>query len=282
MAPLLSTPDTHRLRLRLLTATALGLSLGINSQASANPFGSAPVSDRELGGMRGGYQLPNGMNVTVGVQIETYVDGTLALRTVLNVVDTAKAALEVFVPAVSTSGLPDHAVTVANTNPTVVAALSTSPGGEAAPSTSVAAAPDALSPTAAPVVSIAAADSGTAPVVSSPVMSAPVVSLGETAGTPGATGPALVQNLAVQSDLGSVTIEQTKSGSVVILKGPDLEIQHMTGNSTGVLIANTLDNRAIDTVATVNISLSDSAVPVGNIMLRIDSIVLDAVGGGVY
>lgn len=249
MAPPLSKPDASRLRLRLLAATALGLASGMHSQVLANPFGAAPVSDQELSGMRGGFELPNGMNVAVAVEIETRVDGALALRTVLNLVDSAKPALQVFTPANLKPNMPDPAAT---------------------PATGVVHA-------SLPAVEL---DKGSsAQPVASSAISVPIVSMNETPG--GVTtvpGQAPAPNNLLHSDLGAVSVEQTKAGSVVILKGPDLEIQHMTGNSTGVLVANTLDNRAIDTIATVNVSLSDSAVPVGNILLRIESIVLNAVG----
>lgn len=170
----------YRLRRLMVCASAVSLLPGMDGLAAANPFGVSPVSEQALSDMRGGFELPNGMIVSVGVQIDTYVDRSLALRTVLNVADKTNSGLEITLPSAS--------------------------------------------------------------------------------------------------DLGAISIVQTSDGSAVILKGADLEIQHLTGSSTGVVIANTLDNRVIDTVATVNVSLSDSAVPVGNILLRIESVVLDAVG----
>ena len=169
-------------RLHWLTAMAISLASALPSSAIANPFSSAPpVSIEKLGNLRGGVKLPNGMDVMVGVQIETRVNGELALHTVLNIADPTKAALEIFAP-------PSQA-------------------------------------------------------------------------------------------LGSIRVAQRDTGSVVILQGPNLEIQHLTGNATGILVANTLDNRAIDTVATVHVSLADSAVPIGNILLRMESIMIDAVSG---
>ncbi|HJT39553.1 MAG TPA: hypothetical protein VJ762_04370 [Sphingobium sp.] len=261
---MLSKAEPNRLQRRLLTATALGLSLGLNNQAIANPFGTAPVSDGMLSSMRGGYELPNGMLISVGVQIETYVDNSLALRTVLNVTDRAKAALEIVVPSASKLGL---------SNPQVAAAL---PASAPVVTNPVAIADPTSIVQATPVVSAIAV----APLAADPAPAAPAVQIAAASSAgdaqmPGVIAPADVQ---IHSDLGVVTVEQTSSGAAVLLKGPDLQIEHMTGNATGVLIANTLDNRVIDTVATVNISLTDSAIPVGNILLKIESIVLDAVG----
>ncbi len=268
---MLSKAEPNRLQRRLLTATALGLSLGLNNQAIANPFGKTPVSDGMLSSMRGGFELPNGMMISVGVQIETYVDNSLALRTVLNVTDRAKAALEIVVPSASKLGL---------SNPQVAAAL---PASAPVVTNPVAVADPTSIVQATPVVSaIAVAPAAADPAPAAPAVqiaaAAPIVSVASSAGDaqmPGVIAPADVQ---IHSDLGVVTVEQTSSGAAVLLKGPDLQIEHMTGNATGVLIANTLDNRVIDTVATVNISLTDSAIPVGNILLKIESIVLDAVG----
>ncbi|WP_022681638.1 hypothetical protein [Sphingobium bisphenolivorans] len=240
------TYDAHRMRRRLLAASALGLPLSICSPAAANPFGTPPVSDRSLSSMRGGFELPNGMNVAVGVQIDTYVDNSLALRTVLTVTDKVSSALEITVPSAVAAVTPNP---IANAVTPVAVNLQTGPSPSVqAPAVN----PDALA------------------------VSVPISAAGSAAPT------ALPANMEIRSDLGTLSVAQTDKGPAVILKGQDLEIQHMTGSSTGVLIANTMDNRAIDTIATVNISLSDSAVPVGNIMLRIESVILDAVGRDVY
>ncbi|RYF05639.1 MAG: hypothetical protein EOO77_28175, partial [Oxalobacteraceae bacterium] len=61
----------------MLLAIAL-LAAEISTLAS-NP---APVPDRELATMRGGVLLPNGLNVAVGIDIQTRIDGVLALHTI--------------------------------------------------------------------------------------------------------------------------------------------------------------------------------------------------------
>ncbi|MCB4858175.1 hypothetical protein K7W03_01060 [Sphingobium sp. PNB] len=167
-----------------LTASAFTLTLAIHGQALANPFGVTPVSDESLSDMRGGFDLPNGMRLSLGVEIATFVDNSLALRTVLHVTEPGHSGVQVTVPVSSAA-------------------------------------------------------------------------------------------------LGAVSVAQAEGGAAVMLKGPDLEIQHLAGSNTGVLIANTLDNRSIDTIANVNIALGDAAVPVGNMILRIESVVLDAVRAGI-
>lgn len=45
-------------------------------------FAQPAVSDGELAQMRGGMDLPNGLTVNIGVDIQTMVDGQLALQTI--------------------------------------------------------------------------------------------------------------------------------------------------------------------------------------------------------
>ena len=240
MAPLCYRCSYRPQSLTWLAVTGIGLSCVIVPAAHANPFGTAAaVSDEELGSLRGGFELPNGMDVTVGVQIDTRVNGDLALRTVLNIADPAESSLRVYAAPVQQGSSP------ANANP----------------------------PPAQPAS------------VNLPTVSAPQVSVnvsGDSAGIGGPTLLPILQGDQVQTALGTVQVERGGSGTVVVLKGPSLEVQHVTGGGTGVLIANTMNNRAIDTVATVNISLSNSAVPIGNVLLRVENVVLDAVGGTAY
>jgi hypothetical protein len=57
--------------------------LALPTAASASPFGDA-LPDQSLDKMRGGFDLPNGLNVALGVTTETRVDGQMILRTVLS------------------------------------------------------------------------------------------------------------------------------------------------------------------------------------------------------
>lgn len=69
---------------------------------NAGPFdGHKAVSDAELAQMRGGFRLPNGVEVAMAVQIDSIVNGQLVLRSVL-VRDQGPANLEVYSPGDST------------------------------------------------------------------------------------------------------------------------------------------------------------------------------------
>ena len=53
------------------------------------------LSDAQLASLRGGVQLPNGLMLTLGIDIQTRIDGLLALHTVY-VSDGANAGVRVF------------------------------------------------------------------------------------------------------------------------------------------------------------------------------------------
>lgn len=210
---------------------------------SATPFAAVAVSDHELASMRGGILLPNGLDLTLGVAIETSIDGQLALRTVVD----SSGGIQVF------SG-------------------GDSPRSEWLSTRSAEAAP------AAPMITINRGASGT---VVSPATVMPAVQVGVTRGpaapTAGGTSLALEANgAAVATPFGSVTLEQTARGAVVVLSDPTLQLRQLIGSATGVVVANTADNRAIDTIATVNVDLANATALVGSNLLGIDSIATEA------
>jgi hypothetical protein len=51
------------------------------------------LSDRNLNDIRGGFLLPNGMDIGLGITVDTRIDGGLALSTVLTVDDAAHLAI---------------------------------------------------------------------------------------------------------------------------------------------------------------------------------------------
>lgn len=64
----------------------LGLAT-IAAPAGAQTFAAAPMPDPELARERGGFSLPGGITVTLGVTTDTRVDGQEVLRTVLSLAD---------------------------------------------------------------------------------------------------------------------------------------------------------------------------------------------------
>lgn len=69
---------------------------------------------------------------------------------------------------------------------------------------------------------------------------------------------------------GDVSVQSTVGGPHVLLVGPDLQIRHMIG-SASTLVANTANNRAIDTSTVVQIDLPNlDGLGLGSILSRID------------
>jgi hypothetical protein len=190
------------------------------------------MADNYLDQVRGGFALPNGMDVTVGIDIQTLVNGVLALRTVLTAANQG-------VPVVFTG--------TGNT--------SSAPAAQGGTSTTI------------PGV-------GAVRVVEGPASPADA-GVGEQRVELTPNGP------AVSTPSGSIQLTQNGGGSVVSLTGNSLELSHMIGSATGSLVANTADNRSIDTVVTVNVDLQNSAIPVGNALLRLNSMAIDAASRGI-
>jgi hypothetical protein len=193
--------------------------------------GAATLADDDLDELRGGFILPNGMDVAIGIDIQTSVNGVLALRTMLT---TADAGLPVMF-------VGDGSASANSAQPGTAFAM---PGG------------------------------GMVRVVNNGA-SQMEVGAGEQRIEPVANGP------AVATPAGSVQLFRDGSGSQVVLNGDSLELRHMVGNFTGSIVANTANDRSISTVVTVNVDLQNSAVPLGNALLRWDSIAVDAASRGI-
>jgi hypothetical protein len=64
------------------------LLLFVPVQAAASPFGN-PLPDEKLSDMRGGFTLPGGLQVALGVTTESRIDGQLVLRSTFTLSDGA-------------------------------------------------------------------------------------------------------------------------------------------------------------------------------------------------
>lgn len=200
--------------------------LAFPEQERGIPFAaSATLSDAQLDELRGGFELPNGMDVVVGVDIQTLVNGALALRSVLN----------------TDTGTP--VVFVGDGSGVVNATGGAATGGV-------------------------------------------VVRVGDTATTTQAqVGEQqvmlTVNGPAVSTPSGAVQLIRDDNGSQVLLSGDSLELRQMIGSLTGSIVANTANDRTIDTVVTINVDVQNSGLLAGNAMLRADSLALDTAGRGI-
>ena len=224
---------------------------------------TATVADPELAKMTGKFILPNGAELALSIVSDAVVNGQAVLRTVLTI--DGSADLKVFARPVGAQAGPEvTSVTVAG-SPQAAAAqapgvsvvfdrqsgarLVTPMGGGGTPGLSVGA-------------------SGTAP-SADPAAEAAARGLSQV--TPVAGGPALAT-----AD-GTVTLTQLANGSAVALSGDRYGVLQLVGRSVATAAVNTANDRVIDTVTNVGVTLRDvTPYTTGSAMMRADTLALDA------
>lgn len=214
-----------------------GLALVLAGLGQALFAEQVPVADATLAQQRGGFQLPNGLDIALTVQTQTAVNGAVVLRTVFQ----------------AAQGTPTLSVYAPRQGETVAA---TSTG-----------APAASGATAAPVVTYDPRSG----IQVTPRATAPGVALGHAEAAGAAAG--LEQIAGGVTDNGVVTQAARGGVRTVELAGRDLTVTHLAGNAFGSAIANSGSDRTIDTQTSVAIDLG-SAGPdvVGSAMLRVGEI----------
>lgn len=214
---------------------------------------TSPLSDEELAQVTGKFILPNGVELALTVTSDTVVNGQLILRTVLSV--DQKSELTVFgrnqaTPAASYSGNGGSATMAPGG---VVITLDRQSGIQT------------ITPTFAVL-------RGSTVTIGSEMQSPQ--SLGLTALPLAAGGP------AIQTADGSVSLQAVSGGSLVTLSGDQLAVSNLVGQSIATAIANSANDRTIDTVTNIAIDARDiTPYQLGSAQLRVDSLVLDATRG---
>jgi hypothetical protein len=206
------------------------------------PFAVAPVSDAELAQHRGGFRLPSGIEVALTVQTQTAVDGAVVLSTVFRAAQGAPS-FAAFVPKAGTSvsattsgGRAGGSATMPTVTYDRQNGLQVIPGA-AAPSVTMG---DDIAPLAAGLEQVTGAESG------------------------------------VVTDNGRVTVDTGGAVQRVTLQGSDLAITHFAGRAFGSAIANSGNDRAIDTRTIVAIDLANAGPDVlGSAVFRVEGLALD-------
>lgn len=194
------------------------------------PLPGPAVPDAALARMRGRLALPNGLDVAIGIDIQTRVDGVLVLHTIY-ASEGAAPGVRVFTDGTDAQPLAPATVTVSS--PAV-------PG--------------------APLLVVDRSPTGTTIV---PTESRAPTTVNLVNGDPGtwldASGqipvPVTRNGPPVTIAPGAVTLTGDERGAVVTLDAPGLRIQQLIGQATGVVVANSGDNRTIETVSSVNVDL---------------------------
>ncbi len=264
------------------------------ASAGVPPFATQPISDSELAATTGGFSTPVGIDVNFAVEINTRIDGQLALRSVLkpgiepvtvHVPPVAPPMIDVPPVVVAPVDIPPVAVPPVHVAPVDVTPVNVSP---------VSVPPVTVPPVTVPPITV-----GTAPVPANPTITPPILdatfnppavqqalpainvaigAIGSAAGAAGAAvgGAAGTEHVVVpttapiESAFGKVTVEPSRTGPQVLLAGPDIEVRHMLGQATTV-IANVANDRVIDTTTIVHLDLPNvQGFALGSVLSRID------------
>lgn len=189
-----------------------------------------PIGTPELAAMRGGVQLPNGLNLSVGIDIQTRVDGVLVLHSIYATDG----------PIVGTRLFTDGATP---SDPVPAQESVSVPGGMTYPVISVSR--SNLSP-------------GIAPGAAGPPVTINLINDPQANWVP-ANGqqavPVTLDGPPVSANAGQFGLVTTEGGTAALYQTDTLEIRHLIGQATGVVVANTASDRTIDTTSAVNIEL---------------------------
>lgn len=196
----------------------------------ARPFDAKPVSEPQLAQMRGGVLLPNGIAIAIGIDIQTRVDGLLVLHTIY-ASDGPIIGARVFTDGAAQPETAPGTITV------------TTPDNAGTPIVTV-----ARTPTGTTVVANPGRPGATVNLVAAPA------SFWVTAD--GQQQVPLAENGApVRQGPGSFGLSSAGGTITSTLAASDYEIRHFIGRVTGTAVTNTGNDRAIDTVSSVNIDL---------------------------
>jgi hypothetical protein len=243
------------LGLLLLAAGAVGIGdPEIAVMAPHRPFRTPVLGNTELAIMRGGLRLPNGLDVSLGIDIQTRVNGLLALHTVYASEGPA-AGVRVFVDGAKPVPLAPATQTIsASAVPSMpVLVVDRSPAGTTLASTTA---------TPAATVNLVNGD--------------PSIWL---SGEGQVQLPVVAEGPAVATEQGDVRLATDDRGAVVTLQAPSLFVQQLVGQATGVVLANSGSDRTIDTVSSVNVDLQGVSPALLSGLFAAQRAALDAVVG---
>jgi hypothetical protein len=233
--------------LQLTAAYASVFVVAINLHAFSEPskdalFGNVvALNDAELDQQRGGMELPNGMDVRIGIELSTRVNGDVVLRSVLSSGESAAGQqVNVFTGGANAGNGPVVAINGA-------ASFRINTGANSGVDT----AQVRIEPTATGI----SITPNTSPNASVELMVVPVTQ---------ESGP-------VTTAFGNITLQRSSMGTTVSLVAPDLVIQHMIGTATGQLVANTANNRVIDNSTVFNVDIANASPALGSSLMQVNA-----------
>lgn len=207
------------------------------------PLAAASVPDAELAAQRGGFMLPNGVDVALTVQTQTSVNGAVVLRTVFRA-DQGPATLSVYAPKVGETVAAQGGRTAA--------------GGSAMPTVTY---------------------DSRAGIQITPGNGGPTVSIATRGGdeTLQAGLARIDAGTSVATDNGVVSQSAVGGLQRAELRAADLSISHLAGTAFGSAIANSGSDRTIDTQTTIGLDLRNAGSEIlGSAMLRVEDVTTNA------
>jgi hypothetical protein len=219
------------------------------------PFRAPRATDPELATMRGGMMLANGFDVAIGIDIQTRIDGVLALHTIY-ASEGPNAGIGVYTDG--TKPAPPVPATVTVETPARVGV---------------------------PLVEVDRSAGGTrvSPLTQSPATTVNLVN-GIQASWATAEGqtqvPVVANGPPVAGPPGDFSLARDDRGVVVTLAAPMLEVRHLIGSATGIVVANSGNDRVIDTVNSVNVDLRGAQAAIVPSLLAAQSAVLEGLRSG--
>ncbi|MBI0477239.1 hypothetical protein D9601_17970 [Sphingomonas sp. MA1305] len=222
----------------------------------AQDFG-APLPDSELATLTGKFMLPGGGSLALSVTSDTLVNGTPVLRTVLTIDQTAN--LQVF-------GRDGNAASAAATGKSGSGSDAGTSAGAGALASGVSVLFDRRTGAQITVPTVSTVRTGT---------------VGAADSQPGLVPLAIVAGgPAVQTPDGLVTLTSLANGSQVTLAGDQIGIAHLVGQSVATAVLNAGNDRTIDTVTTIGVTLHDAtALTMGSAALKMDVLAADVARG---
>ena len=225
---------------------------------AAGQIMSAPVRivpDEDLAEMRGGLILPSGLEIALAVRQDTSIDGALVLRTSY-VVDQGAPKLSILTPS----------------------------PGQTVPGTTGQDAQGGRGPAAAPggdgsvVIDRAGGIALFQPGLSGPTgVQVNVTRGGAPPSDEGLTAVSLQPGESATTPSGTLTLDAIPGGSRIGLQNVGTEISHLVGQTIGTTIANSANDRTIDTVSVIDLNLTNvSPDLIGSGMLTVENVAVEA------
>jgi hypothetical protein len=214
----------------------MGLVLILLLLAQDVPLAATSVTDAELAAARGGFMLPNGIDVALTVQTQTAVNGAVVLRSVFRA-DQGTPTLTVYAP---------------KSGEIVVSERISSVGGVAG----------------TPTITY----DGRGGLQINPAAGSPGPTVRATVTDAAAAG---LEAISGSIDTANGTVSQTATGGLQTaeLRATDLSITHLAGTAFGSAIANSGSDRAIDTTTSVGLDLRGvDATVLASAMLRVEDV----------